>query len=272
MLRKVKGAWRMLRTRGLGAVIGRIGWYRQRWWTSDHWWVGRIVELTGNRARLDGARFDLSSPLVGTPQKAGFLLGNYEYGERVILRRIPADIGLPIVELGGSIGVVACISNRYFDRPKHHVVIEANPYLIPVLTRNRDLNDGSFEVVQAALAYGADEITFHVHPKFVKSSLYALDSSAEVVQVPTLSLRQILEQRGFDGRILLLCDVEGAETGLFEHESDVLRERVKYFALEVHAHLTGSHAVERMLGQLTDWGFRQLFRIGDNYLFCNEHL
>jgi len=270
MLRKVKGAWRMLQTRGTGAVIRRVGWYVQRWWTSDHWWLGRIIELTGNRAVLDGLRFDLSSPVIGTPQKAGFLLRNYEYGERTGLAFIPSNLGLPLVEFGGSIGAMACAASKHFGNPEQHVVVEANPYMIPVLTRNRDLNGCRFQVVHAALAYGADETIFHVHPKFVKSSLYTLDAAAEAVRVPTVTLQQLLEQHHFNRPILLFCDVEGAEIALFEHEEYLLRTRVKYLMLEVHAYLTGEESVKGMLRQLMEWGFDQLYHRGDNYLFRNE--
>lgn len=272
MLRKISGAWRILRSRGPVGVIRRIGWYANRWWTSDHWWLGRIVELTGNHAVVDGVRFDLSSPLIGTPQKAGFLLRNYEYGERAALQFIPLDIGLPLVEFGGSIGAMACSSSKHFGNPERHVVVEANPYMIPVLTGNRDLNGCRFQVLHAALAYNPDEVTFHVHPKFVKSSLYMLDATAEAVNVPAVTLRHILERFHFDGPIVLFCDVEGAEVGLFDHEADLMRGRVAYLALEVHAYLTGRESVERMLAALAEWGFRQLYQRGDNYLFRNETL
>lgn len=272
MLQKITGAWRILRKRGLGGVIRRIGWYINRWWTSDHVWLGRIVELSGNRATIDGVRFDLSNPVIGTAQKAGFLLRNYEYGERAALPFMPRDLGLPLVEFGGSIGSMACSSSKYFGNPEQHVVVEANPYMIPVLTRNRDLNGCHFKIEGAALAYGSDEVTFHVHPKFVKSSLYTLDSSAEAINVPTITLGKILDRYGFRDPIILFCDVEGAEVGLFQHEADLLQRRVKYLALEVHPFLTGQPSVDDMLAQLQAWGFRQLYQRQDNYLFHNENL
>lgn len=272
MLQKITGAWRILRKRGLMGVVNRIIWYANRWWTSDHVSLGRIVELTGNRATIGGVHFDLSNPVIGTAQKAGFLLRNYEYGERAALPFMPRDIGLPLVEFGGSIGSMACSSSKYFGNPERHVVVEANPYMLPVLTRNRDLNGCRFKIEGAALAYGADEVTFHVHPKFVKSSLYTLDSSAEAVKVPSITLGQLLERYGFHDPIILFCDVEGAEVGLFQHEAELLRGRVKYFALEVHPYLTGQLSVDDMLVQLMQWGFRQLYQRSDNYLFYNENL
>ena len=40
---------------------------------------------------------------------------------------------LPVVELGGSIGVVACVTNRLLKDRKAHLVVEANPLAIPHL-------------------------------------------------------------------------------------------------------------------------------------------
>jgi FkbM family methyltransferase len=270
MLRKFKAAWTMLRRQGIGAVWVRAGWYYRRWRTSDNWWLGRLVELRGNIGRLDGCTFDLSHPAIGTAQKAGFFWGNYEDGERQALRHIPAD-GLPVIELGGSIGAMACVSSRHFGNPAQHVVVEANPNLMPVLRRSRDLNGCRFEIVHAALAYGGDEVTFHVHPKFVKSSLLALDGQAAAVRVPAVTLGGLLDRFGFK-RLNLFCDIEGAEVALFDHEFDLVAARVKYLSLEIHPYLTGAEAVESLLARLAGAGFRELYRHKFNLLFVNERL
>jgi FkbM family methyltransferase len=270
MQQKLATARRILIEQGMGGIFRKIYWYIERYLTSDHWWLGRLVELMGNQAWMNGCRFDLSSPVIGTPQKAGFLLGNYERDERTALGFIPRDVGLPIVEFGGSIGVMACVSQLYFGKPPTHVVVEANPAVIPVLKRNRDLNQGHFEVIVAALAYGASEISFHVHPKFVSSSLHALAGQTTEVVVPTINLQTLLEQHGIHGQIILFCDVEGAELDLVEHELDLLQSRVKYFGLEVHPHLTDSESVTEMLNQLQTAGFRQVYQRKHNFLFINE--
>lgn len=270
MQRKVTAAWDMMQRHGIGAVLKRLGWYVQKWYTSDHWWIGRLVELRGNRARLDGCLFDLSSPVIGTAQKAGFFFGNYETGERQVLSYL-SGAKLALVELGGSVGVMACISSRHFSNPASHVVVEANPNLIPVLTRNRDLNCCRFTIVHAALAYDAAEVRFNVHSKFVKSSLLLVDGDTQTVLVPTITLKEILDRYQF-GQVILFCDIEGAEVELLARESTLIAARVKYLSLEVHPYLTGQDVVNQLLTQLAEMGFRQLYNNKHNYLFVNDRL
>ena len=79
-------------------------------------------------------------------------LDYYEGAELTLLRDFLL-VDLSIIELGGSLGVVACRVNRRLKYPAQHWVIEANPDLIPVLQKNRLLNQCSFSVLLAALAY-----------------------------------------------------------------------------------------------------------------------
>ncbi|MBZ0286788.1 MAG: FkbM family methyltransferase, partial [Anaerolineae bacterium] len=231
MMRKAAGAWHLLRTRGLSGFFKRIQWYFQRWWLSDNWLLGKLVELRGDRVRLDGCQFDLSSGNILTAQKAGFWVGNYEVKERIAVQQIP-NLGLPIVELGGGIGVVSCVTSKHFANPANHVVVEANPNMIPVITRQRDLNGCRFTILPANLAYDGFEVPFHVSSKFLASSALDLpDQETEVVRVPATTLGAILDRHGFD-RIVLICDIEGAEVSLFDHESDLLGKRVQYLVLE----------------------------------------
>ena len=50
---------------------------RRRWddWRSrDHWWVGRLVELSGDAVTIEGCRFSLSSPVIATALKSRIVL------------------------------------------------------------------------------------------------------------------------------------------------------------------------------------------------------
>lgn len=269
MTAKLSSAWRILWRRGPGAVVSRLYWYVERWWWGDNWVLGKLVELRGDHVQLDGCQFDLSSPVIMTPQKAGFWLGNYEAQERIAVQQIP-DLGLPVVELGGGIGVVSCVTSKHFGNPSAHVVVEANPNMIAVLEQQRILNGCNFTVVPANLAYEAAEVPFHVNAKFLASS--ALDFSdphAQVINVAATSLRTILDQQGFDN-IVLICDIEGAEVSLFEQESDLIGSRVKYLVLEFHPKLTGREAVQAIEEKLEQLGFTHLYQGKDNNLFRNE--
>jgi 16S rRNA A1518/A1519 N6-dimethyltransferase RsmA/KsgA/DIM1 with predicted DNA glycosylase/AP lyase activity len=74
-------------------------------------------------------------------------MGVFEKHERETIKRC-LDPNLPVVEVGGCIGVVACTTNRLLQEPSKHVVVEANPDLVPVLEANRQLNQCEFVVLQ----------------------------------------------------------------------------------------------------------------------------
>ncbi|MEO8609227.1 MAG: FkbM family methyltransferase [Chloroflexota bacterium] len=271
MTQKLTGAWHILRTRGLNGFLARIQWYFQRWWLSDNWLLGMLVELRGNPVTLDGCQFDLSSSKILTAQKAGFWAGNYEVKERIAVQQIPNN-SLPIVELGGGIGVVSCVTSKHFGNPAQHVVVEANPNMIPIISRQRDLNGCNFTLIPANLSYDGQEVPFHVSARFLASStLDVPNQDSEIVRVPATTLRAILDQQGFD-RIVLICDIEGAEVSLLQHESDLLGSRVHYLVLEYHPNLTGADAVQTIKNRLAALGFVKIFQGKDNYLYCNETL
>jgi FkbM family methyltransferase len=229
-----------------------------------HWdnpMLGRWVELRGNPARIDGCTFTLDSPAIPTGLKALFLFDRYERAERDALRRF-LDPDVPVVELGGSLGVVACLTNRRLRDPSRHVVVEANAQMLGVLEENRARNGCGFVVMHRALAYGAPTVAFHQDDDFLAGTVLEGRMVYEgrprrAVQVPTVRLRDILDAHGF-ARCTLVCDIEGAEVDLVAHELDVLRERVGTIIVETHPGAVGEATVRAMLDQLAGVGFRRL--------------
>src|SRR5579863_4607697 len=99
--------------------------------------LGKLAERFGDIARSDGLTISMDNPLLPARFKGTILLGWYENDERgMIQRNLPNDE--PVIELGASIGVVACAANRRLLSPDQHVVVEASPELIPTLKKNRD--------------------------------------------------------------------------------------------------------------------------------------
>lgn len=121
--------------------VNKTRWYGRLydWCMHDNWWVGKYVELMGNRVMIDGCVFSLDSSSISACVKSRFALNQYEGAERYMIRHY-LDTKLPVVELGGGIGVVSCIVNKLLNDPHQHVVAEANPDLLPLLLANRDLN------------------------------------------------------------------------------------------------------------------------------------
>ena len=153
-------------------LLGRIF----RWWFGDHLWLGRLVERRGNLVRVEGCTIDVSAPGLSTAVRSRFILNRYERAERRAVKRF-LDPSLPVVELGGSIGVVACLTNKMLKEPVRHVVVEARPELIPWLEGNRQRNGSEFQVRHCALSYGDQQASFFTKGESLSGSLCSPESA-----------------------------------------------------------------------------------------------
>jgi FkbM family methyltransferase len=259
-----------IRRKGLAALVrSRFKWYWNIIGTKyqNKHIIGKLVEMTGNRVRIEGMTFSLDSPAIESFRKGSLFFGIYESAERTLLNQwLPPD--LPVVEFGGGIGVVSCLANRKLVRPSQHVVVEANPNLVPLLERNRDLNQCRFQVRNGALAYETESVAFRIHSHFLSGRVDGgpgLTESGQTVTVPATSLKTVIGEFGFD-QLSLICDIEGAEITLVEREIRTMSERVRSFLVEVHPEITGEEAVLRMLERLKTAGFAVRAESGSNLL------
>lgn len=202
---------------------------------------------------LDGCRFELRN-LPNTPMKLKLLNGEYEERERSAARQY-IQKGWPVIELGGCIGVVACVTNKLLQRAEAHIVLEANPQVIPHLESNKNANHCSFKIVNRAIAYDTDSVCFSPSPDLWGSSLNQ-NRSRKHVSVPTTQLRQILRDEQFE-KYALICDIEGQEYELVMHEPDAL-ETAELIIMEVHPHLIGEEKVKALLSKLADLRFKRI--------------
>jgi len=213
-----------------------------------------ILALGRNKVvSLDGCRFPLSD-LPDLRMKLELLTGAYEQPERrAALQYIRPEWA--VVELGGCFGVVACVTNKLLQNPKAHIVVEANPLVIPLLMSNRDTNHCSFKIVNSALAYDVDTITFRPGLDFWGNSLYQ-DGGQPPVTVPTTQLRQILREEKFE-KFALICDIEGQEYELVMREPDALTN-AELIIMEVHTKVIGAEQVKALMLKLATRGFKMI--------------
>ena len=140
---------------------------------------------------LDGCTFD-TRRLPNLPIKLALLNKTYEdFERRAVLQYLRPEI--PVIELGGCIGVVACITNKLLNNPADHVVVEANPNVLSHLNENRTANQCEFEVLNAAIAYDTETVTFVPSMDFWGSSLEQ-KNGGEPVTVGTVQLRDIVSK------------------------------------------------------------------------------
>jgi FkbM family methyltransferase len=200
------------------------------------------------------------------PTRDLLLSGLYEAPERFAAKRyIRRD--LPVVEFGGSLGVVACAVNRQLKDPKRHVVVEANPEILPILRENRDPNRCEFEIVHGAAGAPGGTVRFYVGRDTLSSSSVA--ATQKSVEVPVVTLEEILKSHAFE-RCGLICDIEGAELDLIRNELATLKSQVEIFIVEFHPRISGTEAMEESLRLLKENGFEPLLRHID-YVCVEEH-
>jgi FkbM family methyltransferase len=205
--------------------------------------ANRIVEL-------DHCRFALKA-LPNTAMKLELLTGGYEKPEReAVLHYLQPHWS--VIELGACIGVVSCITNKLLENPANHLVLEVNPLVLPFLESNRDANGCAFQIMDKALAYDSDTVTFEPLPDFWGNSLYHAGGQPAVT-VQTTTLANLLRGRNFEN-FALICDIEGQEFELISREPETIR-KAELIVLEIHPHIIGKEKVEFLLSTLKELGF-----------------
>ncbi|MHB8599045.1 MAG: FkbM family methyltransferase [Ktedonobacteraceae bacterium] len=229
--------------------------------------AGRWAVRLGNRTRLNGISYDLDNPLLPEFFKGLIVVDLYEKDERQVIEEyLPLDE--PVIELGASIGVVSCMVNRRLKAPDKHVVVEANPELIRTLTKNRDINGCQFAIIEAAIGYGSETVTFFSNGMSLVGSIYL--GGGEKWEVRTRTLQSIAEEAKFD-RFTLICDIEGSEIGMLENEMDFIREHVGTLLMETHEDTPYKEAgVTQVLETLAANGFKMAESIRTNHCFRNK--
>ena len=229
-------------------VLNKLG---NRWRRTDHWILGLWVEWTGNKVILDNLQFSVKHPSIPTLLKSRLYMGRYEASERKALPLLDTD--LPLVELGGGIGVIACLANHRLKNPRMHVIVEANPELIPLIEENRMRNGCQFHIINAALGYAADDLELKVHESMLDTNLFS--KGVRTICVPSIQLESVLDQFGFS-ICSLICDIEGAEYEMILNEIDCLRRHVRLIVLETHPSIIQPDLIQKMLARLDEAGFK----------------
>ena len=230
--------------------------------------VGQFVEVCGNKWKLDGLTYSFDTPAISRTVKSRFVWGTYEDKERrLVEQHVPAD--LPVIEGGGSIGVISNVINRKLSHPENHIVIEANPDLLPVLEANRTLNDAKYEIVHAALDPNGPEVTFYLHKLSVGGSVQRATGSA--VTVPAVTVGGLIKEKGWD-KVSLVIDIEGGELDLIEKEQEVLKNHVAVFIVEVHHMISDAQDIKKAIQTIERLGFTFKEEQTDVYVYYNENL
>jgi FkbM family methyltransferase len=249
LTRRLAKTKHLLQTEGPQAVLREIH--------NSLWLRLRLKAMAHKKTtELDGCTFSLET-IPDSLTKLFLLDGRYELPERrAVKQHLRRD--LPVIELGGALGVVACVTNKLLTDPTAHVVVEANPLAIPPLTLNKEANHCAFEIVNRAIAYDVDAVTFSPTVDLASNSIESdgtqLYGTEQPVTVKTIHLGNLVAEHGFS-RFSLVCDIEGKEYDLVCHEIEVLK-KADVIVMETHARLIGEDKNKDLILKLTDIGFR----------------
>jgi FkbM family methyltransferase len=226
--------------------------------------VARHVAAHGYQFAFHGITVRIpedSPPGVGN----ALLKQKYEREEAdLIQRHLPPDI--PVVELGGSIGVVSALVRSRLARGVKHVIVEANPALVDICRENAERGDASAtEVVNAALGYGATVLRFALGDNIHANHLVTEGQSAkQVIEVQAITLSELVNRVDPDGDFSLVCDIEGGELDMVRNEGEVIG-RAAVVIMELHPKAyPGGDADDASIGEvMRGIGFELVERIND---------
>ena len=155
--------------------------------------------------------------------------GEYDFVASLFPDRPPARI----VDLGANVGA---FSARCLSLWPHAsvVAVEAAADTFEVLARNRRRSPTrDWTVVRGAVCSEDGTVAFEAAEQSTGSKVVSVDGATNVVSVPAMRLRTLLERHG-DGPVdLLKMDIEGAEEAVLEDVPEVL-DRIGTLIVEIH--------------------------------------
>ena len=227
---------------------------------AQHGWD---FEFHGLRIRLpEGTDANVASAL---------LRGKYEAEEiRMIQSYLPKD--RPVIELGGSLGVVSAIIGNHLHPDTPHLVVEANPHLQNICLENAQSpkKSQSIEVLQSAVSYGEPLVQFEVakNPHASGLKLRSASESLETIDAPAIALATLYEKLGHPDGFSLVCDIEGGEADMMVHDSAIVA-KAGVVVMELHPTIT-PEAAARIPKQMREMGFTEQERSGDVYTWARS--
>lgn len=172
-------------------------------------------------------------PRAGLGVRSSLLRDKYERDEAaMILKHLPAD--LPVIELGGSLGVISALIRSRLSPGTRHIIVEANPALVEICAGNAARKaDGVCEVVSAAVHYDGATALFAVDEDIHSSMVGGKPRRGVEVEVPAVTLSELYRRIGSPAAYCLVSDIEGAEYPVFTRDQAALAAAT-IAILEIH--------------------------------------
>ena len=212
--------------------------------------LGLLFLLLRRRFHLDGMIFQVPLRHQTLSSLATYWFNDYELPERKFCSKFLRATDR-VCELGGCLGIVSMIINSKLNTPTEHLVIEANPTLIPYLHSNRNYNGGQFKILNRAIGDG-ESLYLDIEDGVLTSTLREC-SGHTTVTVQGCTTDSLFKDYGpFDA---LVMDIEGAETQVLLGSCQSWKS-VRVIIAEMHPSIIGEHAYLEAQSKLIEANFK----------------
>lgn len=191
--------------------------------------------------------FEIPKNLTTTGFRSRFFFHSYEKSDADLVEKYiqPED---SVLELGACIGFLACITNKRLVNPTCHVVVEANPLLIPWIERNKLRNSCSFRIEHCLVSNNSDGV-FYIHDLIVGGS--AVRKTKQIVKVPVKDVSALFK---YSSPTVIIVNIEGAELDFLRQAASLLGN-VRLAIVDMHDFIIGHDGCDECRKILTNAGF-----------------
>lgn len=195
--------------------------------------------------RIGRVLLEVDDPAVSPAMRDEIYSERYESRELRLLGDLvkPSD---NVMEIGAGLGYLASWYGRVAPRI---LLVEANPYLIPLIRRNLRANGVAAEVVHGVLGPSNGKRTLHLSADFWDASLIPTDKHTASVEIDQLDAGEMFSR--FSPTFLII-DIEGGEAELLPL---VPLETVHKILIEFHPQVVGSATITELIRLVIDRGF-----------------
>lgn len=209
----------------------------QRWpvTTAVYRWVFRRVSPPGDvTTDVHGVR--LTFPAHDITIAPGLLGGFYEQLEVDAFVRL-AKISRGILDVGGNLGLYACLGGRELPAGGKLVAFEPVPDNLEYLRRNIAQNPSAGQVVVEPVAVGDTEGTITVHLSMTNTGTHSVSAdnvgpSRRSIDVPLTSIDAYLTANPVETVDLIKIDVEGNDGAVLRGAADTLKRHTPTLFVE----------------------------------------
>lgn len=217
----------------------------------------------------NGWVFDFHGQKVTIPESAGIgaasglLRGKYEAEEAaMVIKHLGVD--RTVIELGGSLGVIARLIRSRLNPGIRHVVVEANPALTETCRANAVIRVGDpTEIVTAAIHYDGPtarfELSGNVHANRVNGV-----GGGRMIEVPAITLADVRARAGHPKTYALICDIEGGELPMVMRDGPALSDALLVI-MELHPQFypAGTKDEDALVRRMAELGLEEIDRVSD---------